>query len=125
MVEYHCYNNISFRINVSMINDPVSNCHSILNMINDFASFDRKESFGFVFGSAAHTALYPKDSKKYCNFHKTTNHSDDECHAVKKASSSSGSTRVDISSSSTTCQWNSRNLPSGLGRPCRFCDADN
>ncbi|KAG1255689.1 hypothetical protein G6F68_010150 [Rhizopus microsporus] len=82
-------------------------------MINDFASFDRKESFGFVFGSAAHTALYPKDSKKYCNFHKTTNHSDDECHAVKKASSSSGSTRVDISSSSTTCQWNSRNLPSG------------
>ncbi|KAG1579486.1 hypothetical protein G6F48_011121 [Rhizopus delemar] len=97
----------------------------ISNVINEFASFGRKKSSSFVFGSAAHTALYPKDSKEYCNFHKTTKHSNDECHAVKKASSCSSSTRVDVSSSSATCQQNSRNLPSGLGRPCCFCGADN
>ncbi|KAG1138420.1 hypothetical protein G6F37_012570 [Rhizopus arrhizus] len=33
------------------------------SMVNDSTS-GQKESSGFIFGSAAHTALYPKDSKK-------------------------------------------------------------
>lgn len=33
VIGYHCYSNISVRIYVSMTNDPVSNHHSIFNML--------------------------------------------------------------------------------------------
>ncbi|KAG1046480.1 hypothetical protein G6F43_011036 [Rhizopus delemar] len=94
------------------------------SMVNDSTS-GRKKTSAFVSGSAARGTPCPMVSKKCCNFHKANNHSNDECHAVKKASSCSSSTRVDVSSSSATCQRNSRNLPSGLGRPCHFCGAGN
>ncbi|EIE85946.1 hypothetical protein RO3G_10656 [Rhizopus delemar RA 99-880] len=94
------------------------------SMVNDSTS-GRKKTSAFVSGSAARGTPCPRVSKKCCNLHKANNHSNDECHAVKKASSCSSSTRVDVSSSSATCQRNSRNLPSGLGRPCHFCGADN
>ncbi|KAG1018222.1 hypothetical protein G6F63_014806 [Rhizopus arrhizus] len=97
-------------------------------MVNDSSSSGRKRSSAFVSGSAVRSAPYPKVSRKYCRFHKTDNHSNDECRAMKKASSSSpssGSTQVDVSSGSAASQWNPRNQPSGLGRPCRSCGADN
>ncbi|KAG0884101.1 hypothetical protein G6F34_013387 [Rhizopus arrhizus] len=98
------------------------------SMVNDSSFSVRKRSSAFVSGSAVRSAPYPKASRKYCSFHKTTNHSNDECRAMKKASSSSpssGSTQVDVSSGSAASQWNPRNQPSGLGRPCRSCGADN
>ncbi|KAG1486461.1 hypothetical protein G6F54_013270 [Rhizopus delemar] len=97
-------------------------------MVNDSSSSGRKKSSAFVSGSAVRAAPYPKASRKYCSFHKTTTHSNDECRAMKKPSSpspSSGSTQVDISSGSAASQWNPRNQPSGLERPCRSCGADN
>ncbi|KAG1002543.1 hypothetical protein G6F27_011867 [Rhizopus arrhizus] len=98
------------------------------SMVNDFSSSGRKKPSAFVSGFALRSAPYPKVSRKYCSFHKTTNHSNDECRAMKKASPSSpslGSTQVDVSSGSAASQWNPRNQPSGLGRPCRSCGADN
>src|SRR6478609_8439987 len=97
------------------------------SMVNDSSFSGRKRSSAFVSGSAVRSAPYPKVSRKYCRFHKTDSHSNDECRAMKKASSSSpsGSTQVDVSSGSAASQWNPRNQPSGLGRPCRSCGADN
>ncbi|KAG1128295.1 hypothetical protein G6F38_013626 [Rhizopus arrhizus] len=100
------------------------------SMVNDSSSSSsgRKKSSAFVSGSAVRSAPYPQASRKYCRFHKTTTHSNDECRAMKKASSSSpssGSTQDDVSSGSAASQWNPRNQPSGLGRPCRSCGADN
>ncbi|KAG1135062.1 hypothetical protein G6F37_014056 [Rhizopus arrhizus] len=83
-------------------------------MVNDSSSSGRKRS------SAFRASPYPKVPRKYCSFHKTNNHSNDECRAMKKASSSSpssGSTQDDVSSGSAASQWNPRNQPSGLGRP--------
>ncbi|EIE88739.1 hypothetical protein RO3G_13450 [Rhizopus delemar RA 99-880] len=89
------------------------------SMVNDSSSSGRKKSSAFVSGSAVRAAPYPKASRKYCSFHKTTTHSNDECRAMKKSSSlspSSGSTQVDVSSGSAASQWNPRNQPSGKGR---------
>ncbi|KAG1044098.1 hypothetical protein G6F43_011505 [Rhizopus delemar] len=98
------------------------------SMVNDSSSSGWKKSSAFVSGSATRVIPYPRVSKKYCSFHKTTNHSNHECRAMKKPSSSSpssGSAQVDVSSGSAASQWNPRNQPSGLGRPCRSCGADN
>ncbi|KAG0972933.1 hypothetical protein G6F28_013795 [Rhizopus arrhizus] len=95
---------------------------------NNPSSSGQKKSSAFVSGSVLRSAPYPKASRKHCSFHKTTNHSNDECRAMKKASSSSpssGFTQVDVSSGSAASQWNPRNQPSCLGRPCRSCGADN
>ncbi|KAG1040992.1 hypothetical protein G6F43_012194 [Rhizopus delemar] len=89
------------------------------SMVNDSSSSGRKKPSAFVSGSAVRFAPYPKTSMKYCSFHKTTNHSNDECRAMKKPSSPSPS------SGSAASQWNPRNQPSGLGRPCRSWGADN
>ncbi|KAG1243595.1 hypothetical protein G6F63_015573 [Rhizopus arrhizus] len=58
---------------------------------NNPSSSGQKKSSAFVSGSVLRSAPYPKASRKHCSFHKTTNHSNDECRAMKKASSSSPS----------------------------------